>query len=177
MTPFLSQLMVVSFDFAPKGWAICAGQLFPIAQNQALFSLLGTTYGGDGRINFALPDLRGRAAISFGQGPGLAPYNLGQTGGVESVTLNQAQMPAHLHTLNGGSVAGNATKPGTGSNATLASSGATPVYTKSPPAAADAPMAPNMVSTVGQSQAHENRKPFLAMTWIIALQGIYPSRT
>ena len=93
------------------------------------------------------------------------------------MTLNQAQMPAHLHTLNGGSVAGNATKPGTGSNATLASSGATPVYTKSPPAAADAPMAPNMVSTVGQSQAHENRKPFLAMTWIIALQGIYPSRS
>jgi len=176
MTPFLSQLMVVSFNFAPKGWALCAGQLLPINQNQALFSLLGTTYGGDGRINFALPDLRGRAALGFGQGAGLGPYNLGQRGGVESVTLLQSEIPIHTHFLSGVSAAGNATKPGTGANATFASSGATPVYTKSPPAAADAPMAPNMIGTVGQNQPHENRKPYLALNWIIALQGIFPSR-
>src|SRR5438034_1789395 len=106
MTPFLSQLMVVSFDFAPKGWAICAGQLFPIAQNQALFSILGTTYGGDGRVNFALPDLRGRVPNHVGNG-----FALGERGGEEAHTVNVQEMPAHQHMLQASSAVGNSITP------------------------------------------------------------------
>ena len=112
--PFLSEIDLVAFSFTPKGWAQCNGQLLPINQNQALFALLGTTYGGDGRVNFALPDLRGRRAISMGQGPGLSNYNLGQTGGEESVTLNLSQLPIHTHTAQASSAPG--TAPGPGNN-------------------------------------------------------------
>lgn len=174
MEPFLGQLMCVPFNFAPKGWAICAGQLLPINQNQALFALLGTTYGGDGRVTFALPDLRGRAANSSGQGPGLSFYNLGQVSGAESVTLNQSQMPAHQHAWNATQAAASGTSD---ANSVLADTGATNGLTvyKSGSQVGGALNA-TTISNVGGSQAHENRSPYLAQTWIIALQGIFPTR-
>jgi microcystin-dependent protein len=163
--PFLSEIRVFSFNFAPKGWAMCNGQLLPINQNQPLFSLLGTTYGGDGRTNFALPDLRGRASIHVGSG-----HTLGETGGEAAHTLTQSEMPTHNHVLNANSGDGAlATPVGNfwGSNS------------ERPYSAGDASnlvgMSPSGVSNVGGSQAHENRMPGLVLNFCIALQGIFPS--
>ena len=161
--PFLSELRLMSFNFAPKGWAMCNGQILPINQNQALFSLLGTTFGGDGRVNFALPDLRGRAPIHVGSG-----HTLGERGGEQAHTLSIAELPEHAHVLNGTATEGNTTNPNGSllANATVAS------YT--PPQSLVA-LNPASVTNVGGSQAHLNMQPFLILTFCIALQGIFPS--
>jgi microcystin-dependent protein len=173
--PFIGEIIMFGGNFAPRGWAFCNGQLLPIAQNTALFSILGTTYGGDGKTTFALPDLRGRVAISPGQGPGLSNYQLGQAGGTESVTLTTAQIPAHNHLLAANSSAGDQSSPlgnfpaavndpgaGSQSNGYSATSNGTMAGTASTPA--------------GGSQPHTNIEPFLCVNFIIALEGIFPSR-
>ncbi len=169
--PFVSEIKIISWGFAPQGWAFCNGQLLPINQNQALFALLGTTYGGNGQTNFALPDLRGKAPISFGNG-----FTLGQTGGQTAHTLTQSEMPAHQHLLSTNLAAASAT-----TNADLgdptgnywANSGKA-TWSTSPPNAA---MHPSAVTNVGGSQPHNNMQPYLALNFIIALQGIFPSQT
>ena len=164
-TPFMAELKLMSFNFAPKGWAQCNGQLLPINQNQALFSLLGTTYGGDGRVNFALPDLRGRVPIHVGQG-----WILGNVGGQEFHTLTQSELAQHIHSLTATSLDANNPNPGgailAGSNNAYASAAAlTPLE------------ATSSVTPVGGNQPHENRQPSLVLNWCIALQGIFPSRS
>jgi microcystin-dependent protein len=164
--PFLSEIRIMSFVFPPKGWALCDGQLLPINQNQALFSLLGTTFGGDGRVNFGLPDLRGRAPIHVGSG-----HTLGERGGEQAHTLSIAEVPTHTHVLNGTSTAGNALVPG----GNLLAKVNLPAYH-----AVDAnltAMAAASVANVGGSQAHLNMQPFLTLSFCIALQGIFPSAT
>ncbi|AQR74745.1 phage tail protein [Sphingomonas sp. LM7] len=163
--PFLSELRLFSFVFAPKGWALCNGQLLPINQNQALFSLLGTTFGGDGRVNFALPDLRGRVPMHVGNS-----HALGERGGEQAHTLSITEMPTHTHVLQGTSSAANANIPA--ANMYLAATAPNDFYTG---AAALTAMAPAAVSTVGGSQAHNNMQPYLTLSWSIALQGIFPS--
>lgn len=164
-TPFVAQLLLASFNFAPKGWALANGQLLPINQNQALFSLIGTTFGGNGVQNFALPNLQGRTAVGVGNSVGY-----GEVGGFESVTLLSTQVPPHTHVLNASGAAASAARPDAGS--LLASQGASNYA----PASSLGPMNAATVSTAGGNQPHENRQPFLVMTWCIALSGIFPSR-
>ena len=163
--PFLGSILLFGGNFAPQGWAMCDGRLLPISQNTALFSILGTTYGGNGTTDFALPDLRGRVPLGFGQGPGLSSYSEGQTGGAESVGLITNQLPGHQHLQ----------PASNGDEGTNRPNGAVParggVYAASGDGSALAP-----TSSVGGGQAHENRQPFVAMNYIIALQGIFPSR-
>jgi len=166
--PFLSEIRLMSFAFAPKGWALCNGQLLPINQNQGLFSLLGTTFGGDGRVNFALPDLRSRVPIHVG-----ASHTLGERGGEQGHTLSKAELPTHTHVLNASSTAGNAPVPfGPGGNV-LAS---TPNLIYGPPGNLVATN-PATVTSIGGNQAHQNMQPFLVLSFCIALQGIFPSPT
>lgn len=161
--PFLSEIRIMSFVFAPKGWALCNGQLLPINQNQGLFSLLGTTFGGDGRVNFALPDLRGRTPIHVGSG-----HTLGERGGEPAHTLSIAELPTHTHVLSGTSNNGDNAVP---TGRVLAKSlGLT--YSSATQLAA---LNTSTVSTVGGSQAHLNMQPFLTLNFCIALQGIFPS--
>jgi microcystin-dependent protein len=165
--PFLSEIRIMSFVFAPQGWALCNGQLLPINQNQALFSLLGTTFGGDGRVNFALPDLRSRAPIHVASG-----HTLGERGGEQAHTLSIAELPTHTHVAQA-----------TNNNATQASpaqSSNTLAYARAGNQMYNGPlnlvaMSPNMVGNVGGSQAHLNMQPFLTLNFCIALQGIFPS--
>ena len=169
MDPFLGELRLFGFNFAPVGWAMCQGQLIGISQNTALFSLLGTMYGGDGMSTFGLPDLRGRTAVGMGQGPGLADYVQGQVGGTETVTLTAAQLPAHNH-----SVAASSAATGKSPAATV------PGYTADGSTygtTADLAMSPTMVGGGGGGQPHANLQPYLALNWCIALQGIFPSRS
>jgi len=163
--PFLSEIRIMSFDFAPKGWALCNGQLLPINQNQALFSLLGTTYGGDGRVNFALPDLRGNVAIHEGNG-----FNLGQKGGEQAHTVTVSELPAHTHFAVGSAKA--ADVPAPANNVLLGILN----NAYGPPTNLVA-MSPGEISNVGGSQAHLNMMPFLTLSFCIALQGIFPSQT
>lgn len=163
--PFLSEIKIVSFNFPPKGWALCNGQLLPINQNQALFSLLGTTYGGNGQTNFALPNLRGRVPIHMN-----GSHTLGEAAGSTSVTINQQQMPQHVHLLSGTSTTGNALIPAANLLA------ATPNQLYHPPDNSLQAMSPTAVSSVGGSQPHNNMMPYLVLNFIIALQGIFPSR-
>jgi len=160
--PFLSEIRIMSFVYAPQGWALCNGQLLPINQNQALFSLLGTTFGGDGRVNFALPDLRGRTPIHTGSG-----HTLGERGGEQAHTLSIAELPTHTHVLNASASKANSPIPTDGNLA-----GANNLYTS--PANLTA-VNPNSVTNVGGSQAHLNMQPFLTLSFCIALQGIFPS--
>jgi microcystin-dependent protein len=162
--PYLSEIRIMSFVFAPRNWALCNGQLLPINQNQALFSLLGTTYGGDGRVNFGLPDLRGRAPIHTGSG-----HTLGERGGEPAHTLSIAELPTHAHVLSASPTGGNQPVP-TGN--VLASSAPNPIY--GPPASLVA-LNPTSVTSVGGSQAHLNMQPFLTLSFCIALTGIFPS--
>ena len=164
--PFLSELKCVSFNFAPKGWALSNGNLLPINQNQALFSLLGTTYGGDGRVNFGLPNLQGRTAISMGNS-----HTLGELGGEYAHTLTIAELPTHPHMLQGVHAGQNSFTP-TG-NLLADTTGALSIY--GPFGGTAGAMVPATVSVTGGSQPHPNQSPFLVMTWIIALQGIFPS--
>lgn len=166
--PFIGEIRLFAGNFAPRGWAFCDGQLLPIAQNQALFSIIGTTYGGDGRTTFALPDLRGRAPIHAGSGPGLTPRVLGARGGEEQVTLTESQLPQHTHSLMA-STAKADTKTPTGE----VLGGNTKNYT-APPTNVDTDI--SSIGIAGEGQAHNNMQPYLTLNYIIALQGIYPSR-
>src|SRR3954464_225980 len=163
--PFLSEIKIVSFNFPPKGWALCDGQLLPINQNQALFSLFGTVYGGNGQTNFALPNLQGRVPIHIGQG-----FTLGQAGGEESHTVNMSEMPAHNHFFSGNSASGDTDAPflPTGSVAAFNAGygGMTNTTT----------LAPGEIRNTGGSQPHENKQPYLVLNFVVALTGIFPSR-
>jgi microcystin-dependent protein len=161
--PFLSELRIMSFGFAPKGWALCNGQLLPINQNQALFSLLGTTFGGNGQTTFALPNLQGRTPIHVGEG-----HTLGEQGGEQAHTVSISEMPAHAHAV----AAKNTDTGGTSNPNGQFFGGANNAY-HSPVSLT--PMSPDTVTSVGGSQAHPNMQPFLALTFCIALQGIFPS--
>ena len=171
--PFVAEIRVFPFNFPPKGWAWCNGQLLPISQNTALFSLLGTTYGGDGKSTFALPDLQGRSAMHPGQGPGLSLYDLGEVGGVETVSLLQSEMPAHAHSLKGTfenagqgtlaadvvpakSIGGNLYQTNTGANLVA--------------------MSLSALAIAGGGQPHNNMQPYLTLFFCIALQGVFPPR-
>ncbi|WP_345802252.1 tail fiber protein [Microbacterium sp. AZCO] len=168
MDPFIGELRLFGFTFAPQGWALCNGQLLAISQNTALFSLLGTTYGGNGQTTFALPDLRGRAPIAFGQGPGLTNRAQGEVGGEEAVTLTAATLPPHSHTVAAASAA--TTKNPSGSLPSVTAAGASYGTT------ADLVMSPAMIGGGGSNQPHDNMPPFLVLNWCIALEGIFPSR-
>jgi microcystin-dependent protein len=163
--PFLSEIRLFSFDFPPQGWALCNGQLLPINQNQALFSLLGTTFGGNGQTNFALPDLRGRVPLHAGSG-----HTLGERGGEQAHTLSIAELPTHTHVLNVSTSAANQSEPsGTLFAKSLGNTYANPVNLVA--------MKAGMLANTGGSQAHLNMQPFLALNFCIALQGIFPSPT
>jgi microcystin-dependent protein len=162
--PFLSEIKIVSFNFPPKGWALCNGQLLPINQNQALFALLGTTYGGNGQTNFALPNLRGRVPIHFGAGHGL-----GEAAGSTSVTVNIQQLPTHMHAVMVNSVTGNSSaNPSSNFLGNANNMFAAPQNLTT--------MNPGTISSVGGSQPHNNMMPYLTLNFIIALQGIFPSQ-
>ena len=162
--PFLSEIKIVSFNFPPKGWALCNGQLLPINQNQALFALLGTTYGGNGQTNFALPNLRGRVPIHMGNS-----HTLGEAAGSSAVTVNIQQLPTHLHAFQGTSLTGDSN---VFTNSHFAVSN-TPVYSTPQNLTT---LQPNSVTSIGGSQPHNNMMPYLVLNFIIALQGIFPSR-
>jgi microcystin-dependent protein len=180
MEPLLGQITLFAGNFAPRGWAYCDGQLLPISQYTALFSILGTTYGGDGRTTFALPDLRGRAPIGPRQGPGLSDYRLGQRGGAENVTLNTTQIPNHTHNLNASPNAGTSATP-TGNfiakhQVTIERGNTVDGESFTPDASGIGPMNPAAISATGGSLSHENRPPYLAINYIIATVGVFPSR-
>ena len=171
--PFLAEITMFAGNFAPRGWAYCDGQLLPINNYQALYSLLGTTYGGDGRTTFGLPDLRGRAGMHWGDGAGLSSRSLGEKVGQENVTLSIAQIPSHNHNINCLSTEGNLGAPnGAHFAASTVASGDSPYN-----ATADATMNSLMVANTGGSQQHTNMQPFQCVHYIIALQGIFPSRS
>ncbi len=167
MDPFIGEIRLVPFNFAPRGWAICAGQLLPINQNQALFALLGTTYGGDGRTTFALPDLRGRIPIGAGQPPAGSGYPLGATGGQETVALTTRQLPGHAHAVHASSAASTTKNPAT----------AFPAGGGAYAAQRNVRMKPAMIGRTGGGEGHENRQPYLSLNYIIALQGIFPAQS
>ena len=173
LDPFLGQIIATPYNFAPRGWAFCNGQILAITQNTALFSLLGTTYGGDGRSTFALPNLQGRVPIGAGQGPGLSNYELGEEAGVEGVSLTQGNNPPHSH---GALAFGRANgDTGTAANSGWARSAKSDNLYRSP-AGGTASMAAVSTTPTGTGTAHENRQPFLALKYIIALTGVYPER-
>ena len=171
MNPFIGEIIMFGGNFAPRGWSLCDGQLLPISQWSALFSILGTTYGGDGRTTFGLPGMRGRVPVHAGNGPGLSNYNLGARGGAETITLTTAQMPSHNHLErlggSGASPAGSGSLIGNITGATLLFNGTASVDT----------LASNAIANTGGGQPHENRQPYIAINFIIALQGTYPSRS
>jgi microcystin-dependent protein len=167
--PFIAEVKMFGGNFAPRGYALCNGQILPIAQNTALFSLLGTTYGGNGQTTFGLPDLRGRSPLGFGSGPGLTPRSLGESSGSPTHTLTSTEMPTHSHALRAAAAATGGT-PGAG--VALAATATARVYRS---ATNTVPMAAPL-GTTGGGQPHENRQPWLAVNFIIALQGIFPSR-
>jgi microcystin-dependent protein len=170
--PFVAEIRIFPFNFAPKGWAWCDGQLMPISQNTALFSLLGTTYGGNGKSNFALPDLQGRAPMHPGQGPGLSLHDLGETGGSETVTLLESEIPAHSHTLMSLGAPANRTNP---IGNTIARVSAGNAYV--PPAGAPlVSMSDQALPPAGGDQPHNNMQPYLTFFFNIALQGVFPPR-
>lgn len=173
LNPFLGQILAVPYNFAPRGWAFCNGQILPISQNTALFSLLGTAYGGNGQTTFALPDLRGRVPIQAGQGPGLSDYDVGEAGGAEAIALPLAGLPSHSHGALGFARRGGASSP-VGAAWAASSAGDT---TYAGGAGANAPMSLSSTSIAGGDQGHENRQPYLVLNYVIALQGIFPSRS
>lgn len=172
--PFVAEIRIFPFNFAPKGWAWCDGQLLPLSQNTALFSLLGTTYGGNGKSNFALPDLQGRAPMHPGQGPGLSLHDLGETGGSETVSLLESEIPAHSHALMGNAVVADTNAPSAGVSLAR-SSNATAYQTTTNQNIVQ--FSPNAVSPAGGDQPHNNMMPYLTFYFCIALQGVFPPRT
>jgi len=167
--PFVGEVSMFAGNFAPRGWAFCNGQLLPISQNTALFSLLGTTFGGDGRTTFGLPDLQGRAPMHPGRGPGLTDRRLGQTGGAETVTLGAGQTSPHTHSLRSSADDNDQSSPANN----VAGVAEEPSYR----ATHDADMASDIIQSVGSGQAHDNLQPSLTIQFIIALVGLYPSRS
>jgi microcystin-dependent protein len=169
--PFVAEIRIFPFNFAPKGWAWCDGQLLPLSQNTALFSLLGTTYGGDGKSNFALPNLQGSSPMHPGQGPGLSLHDLGETGGTETVTLLQSEMPAHTHAMMGA-----ANDPALAklisNQASFSLSQGGGIYQDSQ----NAQLAPEAITPSGGDQPHNNLMPYLTLYFNIALQGVFPPR-
>ena len=171
--PFIAEIKIFAGNFAPRSYAFCDGQLLPIAQNTALFSLIGTTYGGDGRTTMALPNLQGRAPMHPGRGPGLTARRLGEKLGIEAVTLVESQIPSHYHTLRGSTAFSDSTTPG--SNTLLGRVGGDArLYNNT--ASPNADLASQSLQTTGGSQSHENMQPFITLNFIIALYGLYPSR-
>lgn len=173
MDPFVAEIRIFPFNFAPKGWAFCDGQILPLSQNTALFSLLGTTYGGDGKSNFALPDMQGNAPMHPGQGPGLSLHDLGETGGSETVSLLESEIPSHNHTV------GAQTNPLSAlqtpaSNVTLSKPASGNLYDTNTTLVQ---MSPNSLAPAGGDQPHNNMQPYLTLNFCIALQGVYPPRT
>ncbi|MBP7998729.1 MAG: phage tail protein [Chloroflexi bacterium] len=173
--PFVAEIRIFPFNFAPRGWAWCDGQLMPLSQNTALFSLLGTTYGGNGKSNFALPDLQGRAPMHPGQGPGLSLHDLGETGGSETVSLLESEIPSHSHTLTASLAAtdeeGTRTPSG---NYTGVMPPAQAIYG---PANNMTPLSANVIAPAGGDAPHNNLQPYLTFYFCIALQGVFPPRT
>ena len=169
--PFVAEIRIVPFNFAPRGWAFCDGQLLPISQNTALFSLLGTTYGGNGQSTFGLPNLQGRSPMHWGQGPGLSQRVIGEAGGQASVMLSSSEMPNHSHGLM--AAAGNASTGTPSPTAALATASAAVYGPPSDPVA----MSGSAVAAAGGAAPHENRQPFLTLNFVIALQGVYPPRS
>jgi microcystin-dependent protein len=169
--PFVAEIRIFGFNFAPRGWAFCNGQLLPISQNTALFSLLGTTYGGDGKSTFALPNVEGNAPMHPGQGPGLSLHDLGEQGGTETVSLLESEIPAHAHGLLSNAAPANRTNP-TG-NSIARVQGATPY---APAGATNAQLGAQAVAPVGGDQPHNNMQPYLTMNFCIAMQGVFPQR-
>lgn len=171
--PFLAEIRIFTGNFAPKGWALCDGQLMPISQNTALFSLLGTTYGGNGTSNFALPNLQGCAPMQAGQGPGLSLRDLGETAGEQTVTLLQTEMPAHSHAVQ----AASGTGLGPQNNAWGSGLKGTAAFYAPSGNPSNVQMNPFATSIAGGNQPHNNMMPFLGLTFIIALQGVFPARS
>jgi microcystin-dependent protein len=170
--PFVAEIRIFPFNFAPKGWAWCDGQILPLSQNTALFSLLGTTYGGDGKSNFALPDLQGSAPMHPGQGPGLSLHDLGETGGTETVTLLDSEMPAHTHALQGSS--GDADLQSPAPTEVMSNSIGANAYTASTANLVE--LAAETLAPNGGDQPHNNLMPYLTFYFNIALQGVFPPR-
>jgi microcystin-dependent protein len=172
--PFVAEIRVFPFNFAPKGWAFCDGQLLPLSQNTALFSLLGTTYGGDGKSNFALPDLQGRASMHPGQGPGLSLHDLGEEGGSQTVTLLQSEMPAHTHSVNAANFPGDIQAANPAAPDALARSTGGNAYQSATGNLVQ--MNPAGLPPAGGDQPHNNMQPYLTLNFNIALQGVFPPR-
>jgi microcystin-dependent protein len=170
--PFVAEIRMFPFNFAPKGWAFCDGQLLPLSQNTALFSLLGTVYGGDGKSTFALPDMQGNVPVHPGQGPGLSLYDLGQMGGSQSITLLTSEIPFHTHTLQGFATLGDLNEPQDGAVLTRAVNGA--IY--NPSTASLVQFAPQTLAPAGESLPHNNMMSYLVVNFCIALQGVFPAR-
>jgi microcystin-dependent protein len=168
-TPFIGEIRIFGGNFAPAGWAFCSGQLMPISENDALFALIGTTYGGDGQTTFALPDLQGRLPMHMGTGPGLSPRTIGESGGMESVTLTTQQIPNHNHAPLAVSGNGNQSTPQGGVWAGVTTS----IYTSNPPSTA---FSATLGGSSGGSQPHDNMMPYLAISFIISLFGVFPTQ-
>ncbi len=176
MNPFVGQILMVAFNFAPQGWALCNGQLLPIAQNQALFSLLGTQFGGDGRTNFALPNLQGRVPVHQGENSVGGNYVMGMSGGVENVTLLVNNMPSHSHAANCSSTPGPNVNPAKNFWSEVNTGGKKPTASPAYATSANAQMAPTAIGATGGNQPVSVAQPFLCVNFIIALQGIFPAR-
>src|SRR5690242_13279517 len=172
MDPFVAEIRIFPFNFAPKGWAFCDGQILPLSQNTALFSLLGTTYGGDGKSNFALPNLQGNAAMHPGQGPGLSLHDLGETGGTETVSLLESELPSHSHQLRADTLDPADTNVPSPTASYALSTGGTLYQTGH-----DTTLSDNALAPSGGDQPHNNMQPYLTFNFSIALQGVYPPRT
>ena len=175
MDPFVAEIRIFPFNFAPKGWAFCDGQLLPLSQNTALFSLLGTTYGGDGKSTFALPDMQGNAPMHPGQGPGLSLHDLGETGGSETVSLLESEIPSHSHGMLAANLPADQAAP-TPSRSMARSINAF-AYVAGSPAPAFVAMSGSTLAPAGGDQPHNNMQPYLTLNFCIALQGVYPPRT
>jgi microcystin-dependent protein len=171
--PFLAEIKIFPFNFAPKGWAFCDGQLLPLSQNTALFSLLGTTYGGDGKSNFGLPNFQGSAPMFYGQGPGLSLHDIGEIAGSDTVSLLESEIPSHPHTLMAS--AHNATLDAPSPNNALSRSAPQQIYATLP--APPTPLADATIAPAGGDQPHNNLMPYLTLNFCIALQGVYPPRS
>ena len=174
--PFVAEIRIFPFNFAPKGWAWCDGQLLPLSQNTALFSLLGTTYGGNGKSNFALPDLQGSAPMHPGQGPGLSLHDLGETGGSQTVTLLESEIPVHVHTINANAAPADLQQPGSAGDRAMARSGGGNAYKTGSPTPPLTQLAPQSLPPAGGGLPHNNMMPYLTYFFNIALQGVFPPR-
>lgn len=174
MDPFVAEIRIFPFNFAPKGWAFCDGQILPLSQNTALFSLLGTTYGGDGKSNFALPNMQGNAPMHPGQGPGLSLHDLGETGGSDTVSLIESEIPSHTHQFRGDNQDPGDTSAPSPQTVFAQSTNAFSYVVPSPPLVA---MSGNVLAPAGGDQPHNNLQPYLTLNFCIALQGVYPPRT